>query len=217
MTSLPLLSLRNVSVQYAGAARKAVSDISFSVQPGSITMLVGPNGSGKSTLIKAVLGILPHLGEITVNLPKITTHERTTFGYVPQRLDFDMDLPVTVEEFLALALTACDHSGKQKQIMITEALNSVNASKLRHRSVGSLSGGQRQRVVVARALIHHPHILVLDEPESGIDVKGEEQFYQLLQEIVTTQQAAALIATHDLHAVHEYADQVIHIAHEHTH
>lgn len=180
-------------------------------------MLVGPNGSGKSTLIKAVLDLLPHSGEIKIALPEVTTHERTTFGYVPQRLDFDMDLPVTVEEFLALALSACDHSAKQKQTMITDALTNVNATKLRHRSLGSLSGGQRQRIVVARALIHHPHILVLDEPESGIDVKGEAQFYQLLKEIVTTQQAAALIATHDLHAVHAYADQVIHIAHEHTH
>lgn len=180
-------------------------------------MLVGPNGSGKSTLIKAVLGILPYSGKITINLPESTSHERTTFGYVPQRLEFDLDLPITVDEFLNLTLASCDHNAAQKEEMVIAALSNTGALKLRHRTLGSLSGGQRQRVIVARALIHHPHILVLDEPESGIDVEGEAQFFQLLKEIVTTQHAAALIATHDLHAVNEYADQVIHLAHEHTH
>lgn len=217
MTSLPLLSIKNVSVQYPGVKGRALDNVSLDLLPATLTMLVGPNGSGKSSLIKAVLGILPYSGEIKITLPETTSQERTTFGYVPQRLDFDMDLPVTVSEFLALTLTACNHKDDEKEQMIINALASVNAGKLRHRTLGSLSGGQRQRVIVARALIHHPHILVLDEPESGIDVEGEKQFYQLLKKIVTTQQAAVLIATHDLHAVNKFADKVIHLAHEHTH
>lgn len=217
MSALPLLSIENVSAQYPGVKGKALKDISFDLKPGSIVMLVGPNGSGKSTLIKAVLGILPHTGKITINLPNSTSHQRTTFGYVPQRLEFDLDLPVMVEEFLSLTLTSCSHTSTEKGQMIVEALSNTGALALRYRTVGSLSGGQRQRVIMARALIHHPHILVLDEPESGIDVEGEEQFFKLLRKIVTTQHAAALIATHDLHAVNEYADTVIHIAHEHTH
>ncbi len=217
MSKIPLLSIADLSVRYPGAKAKALSDTSLDLHAGSISMLVGPNGSGKSTLIKVVLGILPYSGKISINLPKTTPHERTIFGYVPQRLEFDSDLPITVNDFLELSLSSCNHSSAQKEQMIVAALQSVGVDKLRHQMFASLSGGQRQRVIVARALIHRPYVLLLDEPESGIDMEGEKNFYKLLKRFVVNQHATALIATHDLHAVNEYADQVIHLAHEHTH
>lgn len=205
----PLLSVNHVYVRYPNTKENAITDISFTLEQGTIAMVVGPNGSGKSTLIKAVLDIVTYSGSIKLNLPPDTTEERTPFGYVPQRLEFDLDLPITVDEFLALTLTACSHDSQEKDHFITDALRRVSALQLRHRQIGSLSGGQRQRVILARALIHHPHILVLDEPESGIDREGEQQFYTMLKTLVKEQKMAALIATHELEVVHKYADQVL--------
>ncbi len=217
MSKIPLLSIQNVSVTYSDTKVKALSDVSFTLNEGSIGMLVGPNGSGKSTLIKTVLGIQPYSGQISIALPATTPQDRTTFGYVPQRLEFDPDLPITVNDFLSLSLSSCSHDSAHKERMMVAALDSVGVRKLRHQMFASLSGGQRQRVVVARALMHQPYVLLLDEPESGIDIEGEKNFYKLLKTYVVDQRATALVATHDLHAVNEYADQVIHLAHEHTH
>jgi len=133
----------------------------------------------------------------------------TDLGYVPQRLEFDLSLPVTVNDFLTLALLGCHHSFAEKESFIVSALEKVGSLPLRHRPLGSLSGGQRQRVILARALIHNPRLLVLDEPEAGIDTEGEQAVYQLLKSLVESKNLTVIIASHELEAVHRYADQVL--------
>jgi len=211
----PLLRVSDVCVIYPGHTTPTIEHISFELHPNTITMLIGPNGSGKSTLLRAIIGALEYTGTITLFEPDnpATTNarlrNRVGIGYVPQRLDFDVSLPVTVHDFLSLALITCRHDKKAKERYIIESLAHVNAESLHHALLGSLSGGQRQRVVLARALIHHPRILILDEPETGVDISGEQQFYGLLKKLVTKHDITAFIASHELEIVHEYADQVL--------
>ncbi len=128
---------------------------------------------------------------------------------MPQRLEFDLDIPITVEEFVGLSLTNCNHSEKEKSKFISDALQRVEVEHLRKRVFGSLSGGQRQRVILARALVHKPRILILDEPEAGIDREGEQALYETLRELARNEQVSIVVASHELDIVHSYADQVL--------
>lgn len=202
------ISIENVSVKYPGSRTKALDGITFTVNKGTITAIVGPNGSGKSTLIKAILGLVAYRGKIHLNGKRIEELYGMV-GYVPQRPQFDFSFPITAREFLSLALVTCKDSPKDKQQRIRSVLSKVDLSKAKDQLISQLSGGQLQRLLLARALVHSPEVLVLDEPEAGVDVQGEKQFYELLSSIVRDQNITVLIASHDFDVVFAHADQVI--------
>ncbi len=203
--------VQNVSVFYPGKKNPNVFKVNFDLQAETITMIIGPNGSGKSTLLKALLGLLPYEGEVTFYNPKGKQIGKKDMhiGYVPQYFKFDSTIPITVCEFLQLTLSACHQSTQDKKKEIRKALQEVLALQLIHKQLGDLSGGQLQRVILARALLHNPKMLILDEPESGIDIQGEQYFYDALQKIVKERGVTVLIATHELEIVHKYASQVL--------
>lgn len=201
-----MLTLSNVSVTYEGKKEQTITDISCSIKKNTMSMLIGPNGSGKSTLLKAILGIIPYTGTIKHSADK---NKVGSIGYVPQRFAFDFSIPLTVKELLFLALTTCHHTPTEKQSMIDTALEMVHAQNIQNHTLGSLSGGQLQRILLARALVHDPSFLILDEPEAGIDVSGEHIFYDVLRELATKKKKTILIASHELELVHAYADHVI--------
>lgn len=216
-TQNPAVTVSKLSVQYPGSSERAVEDVSFKLYPGTISILVGPNGSGKSTVIKSLLGTIKFSGVIEIltppspidearGVPKSVNHQ---LGYLPQRFEFDRSLPLQVEEFLQLSLITCSHSEKTKQLMIKRVLGQVGAELLLKAQLGKLSGGQLQRVLLARALVHQPQLLILDEPEAGIDNDGELQLYQLLRHLATSHQYTVLIASHELQLLSVYADQVL--------
>lgn len=196
------IHIENLSVSYPGQSQKAVDSVSFSVKSGSITALVGPNGSGKSSLIKAVLGLLPCSGKVRIMNKPLERVERL-IGYVPQRYQADRQFPITKAEFLSLS----DSSIKPKHI--SEHLELIGLGRQSNELVSDLSGGQLQRLLLARALITKPDVLILDEPESGVDVGGERDFYQLLSKLVKQRQLTILLASHELDLVFAYADQVV--------
>lgn len=198
----PALVVKNLSVSYPSNPQPVVKSISFALQPGTINMLIGPNGSGKSTVLKAIIGTLPYSG-------KISLFGDYHIGYVPQRLGLDLSMPINVKEFLMLTLLVCYHTAQEKKEFIDQALDKVNAHKFAHKTLGQLSGGQLQRVILARALVHKPKLLLLDEPESGIDVVGERLIYDVLKKLVAEEDLTVLIATHELEMVYTYADQVL--------
>lgn len=201
-TPVPL-TVQQVSVTYPGSAEPALSQVEFSIAPGTITVLIGPNGSGKSTLIKAILGLIPFQGQISIFGQSIHQPGASSIGYVPQRLELDLSFPVSVLEMLQFTQTTPDLA------RIKTVLNQVGAGELLSHPLAILSGGQLQRVLLARALINHPKLLVLDEPESGIDIGGEQTIYTLIQGLIKTQHISAIIASHELDIVYGYADQVV--------
>ncbi|WP_415773818.1 metal ABC transporter ATP-binding protein [Pseudomonas sp. LB3P38] len=200
----PTLDFAEVSLTLG---RTTILDsVTFQVQPGSVHALVGPNGGGKSSLIKTLLGQMPHQGRLSLQWPGTPG----TIGYVPQALEFDRGLPMTVDDFMA---AMCQRRpaflglSKHYAAAIGEALERVGMQDKRKRRMGALSGGERQRVLLAQGLIPAPQLLVLDEPMSALDEAGIQVFERLLgdwrQSGITV-----LWIEHDLEAVGRLADRV---------
>ena len=199
----PILEVKNVSVQYPGLSQKAIENITFQLAEHSITSIIGPNGSGKSTLLRSILGFVPYSGSIEFD-GKPIQEQYHKIGYVPQRFSFDTHFPITVHEFLHLA---CAQKSFDEEI--DALLKKVSMKGKEKQLLSSLSGGQLQRILLVRSLLQNPELLILDEPEAGVDVGGEHSFYELLQKLVQEKNLTVLIATHELDIVHAFAEEVI--------
>ena len=204
------IALENVGVT---RDRQAIlSQVTMHLHCGQLTALIGQNGAGKTTLIRALLREIPFTGRIRHedHQGRDIPHLRT--GYVPQTLDFDKDMPVTVEDFLASALTSRPvWLGKSKMVkeIVKEALALVKAEDLRLSLLGRLSGGELQRILLALALTPAPDLLVLDEPVSGVDQNGLALFLNTVLALRARHHLAILLVSHDLSLVEQYADYVV--------
>jgi zinc transport system ATP-binding protein len=187
-----------------------LDDVSFRVSPGSVHALVGPNGGGKSSLIKTLLGQMPHSGRLSLEWSQPPAHAAGVIGYVPQALEFDRGLPMTVDDFMA---AMCQRRpaflglSRHYATAIGEALERVGMQDKRKRRMGALSGGERQRVLLAQGLIPAPQLLVLDEPMSALDEAGIQVFERLLGEW-SRSGVTVLWIEHDLAAVKRLAERV---------
>lgn len=195
------LEVKNLHVTVGGAS--ILEDVTFSVEKGSVTAIIGPNGAGKSVLFRALLGLLPHEGEISWgSAPRI--------GYVPQRLPVDAQFPMTVSEFFLLKMrTPLWRHAAEAHGRIHASLKEVGMAHKIHDRIGALSFGEFQRVLIAYALFENPTVLLFDEPTTGIDVGAETTVYELLRKIADSRDLTLLLISHDLNVIYEFADQVI--------
>ena len=174
--------------------QKVVDGVGLALKPGEIMTVIGPNGSGKTTLIKLLIGLeQPDSGNVT-------RRKKLRIGYVPQKLQLQRVLPVTGEWFLRLSQQDDDLYNITSELGIDDCL---------HKSVHTLSGGELQRLLLARALLVHPELLVLDEPAQGVDVTGQAELYALIARIARARGAGVLMVSHDLHLVMSATDHVI--------
>lgn len=182
-----------------------LQDVSFTVKAGDMHCLIGPNGGGKTSLILSLLGQMPHTGRIEINWTG-----GTTIGYVPQVLDFDRTLPVTVNNFMTMIcqnMPAFIRTRKRYKDIINNALRLVSMDTKGERRLGELSGGEMQRVLFAQALIPFPDLLILDEPGAGIDSVGARVIEEII--LVLKKQKVTMVWTnHDLKQVKQMADAV---------
>ncbi len=166
-TQEPLLTVRDVSVRYDGIV--GVENVSFEVRSGEMLAVIGPNGAGKSSLMKALMGLLPHTGEVVACCP---------LGYVPQQDTLNWDFPVTLRDAVMMGRTQLigwlRWPGAAQWRVVDEAIARVGLSDLAERPVGSLSGGQKRRLFIARALAQEAQLLILDEPFSGVDASAQD-------------------------------------------
>lgn len=186
-------------------------DVDFHLHCGEITALIGPNGAGKSTLFKTVLGQIPHTGAIDFQQAG-GRHTRPLIGYVPQSPSFDRGDPVSVLDLFSASISDWPvflPTPKRLRARVAECLSRVHAESLIDKRIGALSGGELQRVLLAMALEPVPHILILDEPLSGVDIEGEKQLLDMLDEVRTQYDLSILLSTHDFATLEEYADKVI--------
>lgn len=204
--NVPALEVRGVTVWFEGQDRPAVEDVSFSLREAQIAVLIGPNGCGKSTVLKAILGLVPFAGDIRIGgVP--AARARRQIGYVPQRLAFDPTLPLTVREAIRMPLLGV--RTPESEAAVKHYVDVFGIADLLDKRLGRLSGGQLKRVLIVRAMVTGPRLLLLDEPEAGVDIGGEQTLYDLLGRLVSHHGLTALVCSHDLDIVFGHADVVL--------
>ncbi len=187
-----------------------LKNVTASIPIGTSTAIIGPNGAGKTSLALAILGQEPYTGRIT--FPPVNDRKKVRFGFVPQKLQFDREMPMTVMDFLLAGLQRLPlfFGYSRKKIQQVEAiLNEVECDRLAGHLLGTLSGGELQRVLLASSLLRDPEILILDEPTAGVDFKGGQVCCELLQRIRMKRGFTQIMVSHDLATVAAHAQYVI--------
>mgnify|MGYP006423593909 CR=1 FL=1 len=203
-----------VCYTYPGAESAAVDGVSLTVERGQRLGILGPNGGGKSTLIKLILGLLePTHGHLRVlGARPEAARLAGRIGYLPQRVEADLDWPLSVRQVVGLGIT-CRRApwrglSADERAGVEESLELVGMAAQASRPIGSLSGGQLQRVMIARAVAPRPELLVLDEPTLGVDVGGQRMFAEMIETLRARLGLTVVLVTHELRAVAGIADRV---------
>ena len=202
---MTLVTLDEATFAY-GSSTAAVDGASFSIGAKGFLGIVGPSGSGKTTLLKLIAGTLqPRSGSVTLS-------PGTRIGYVPQVDTIDWYFPVTV---LQVVLMAADRNrlvpwaSRGSRQRAEGLLEHLGIAELADRHIRELSGGQQQRVFIARALMGRPHLLLLDEPTSGVDVATRHDVLHLLHDLNHTEEIAVVLTTHDLNGIAAHMHDVV--------
>ena len=213
-----ILEVNHLSVCRRGIP--VVEDVSFTLPPESDTALVGPNGAGKSTLVQALLGVLPHSGEVRLlghrlgsggHLPAPI---RQQIAYLPQNLHLREAIPLSVAEFVALGWhrvgPALPWRGRKAcRRAVALALEKTGCTALARRLLSDLSIGERKRVLLAFCVVRPRRLLLLDEAQAGLDARAAEQFHALLFSLRRSEGWTILQVSHDLEMVRRTCDAVL--------
>lgn len=213
-----MIGVNALTIRYAAGATPAVDGVTFTADPGRITALTGPNGSGKSTIVRAILGRVPvESGGILVDGRDVRAMARMDVArhvaVVPQREE--PLFPRLVRDFIALGrhahlgafggMAPTDHAAVERAIVRSDV------RELLDRGTETLSGGEWQRVRLARALAQGTRALVLDEPNSFLDIAHEMALFELLDGIAR-EGAAVLVISHQLNLVARFAQRIVLLA-----
>ncbi len=189
------------------AAKVALQDVNLSIPKGSIFGLLGPNGAGKSTIINIMAGlVIKTSGQVNIAGFDIDVNERNakaSIGIVPQEINFDPYFT----PFESLDLQAGLYGIPKAQRRSMEILEMVGLADKRDAYVRSLSGGMKRRMLVAKAMVHNPAILVLDEPTAGVDIELRKQLWDNVK-VLNEQGVTILLTTHYLEEAEELCDRI---------
>ena len=207
------IEIHNLTVKLNG--KEVLHNIALSLDEGRFLGIVGPNGGGKTTFLRAVTGLIkPASGKILVfgREPQEVLRSGSIFGYLPQLSKVSPDFPVRVIDVVMMGrygrVGMLKWPGEQDREKALEYLSVMGIEALKNMPFGELSGGQQQRASIARALAGEPKILILDEPNTGIDVIGQEDFYHLLKGLQKRFNITILMASHDIGAITSYVDEI---------
>jgi cobalamin transport system ATP-binding protein len=210
------ISLGHVTVTLGG--RQVVREVTAEIETGEWVALIGPNGAGKTSLLRAVAGLLPCEGSVSlegVPLAELGRRQRAQrLALVPQEPRTPPWL--TVAEYVLMGRTPylrpLAREGEADRDAAARALSRLDLEELAERTLGTLSGGERQRVVVARALAQEASIVLLDEPTASLDIGHQQQALDLLDALRETESLTLVAAMHDLTLAAQYADRVLLLA-----
>jgi len=192
----PALDLQGVGHRYG--ARRALEAVSFAVAPGSFTVLLGLNGAGKSTLFSLITRLYAtREGRISIYGHDVAREPGAALGQlgvVFQSRALDADISVEQNLIYHAALHGIGRREAQKRSRV--ALARVDLTDRLHERVAKLSGGQTRRVEIARALLHRPRLLLLDEPTAGLDVRARGAILKHVRDLLREQRIGVLWATH---------------------
>jgi iron complex transport system ATP-binding protein len=206
------IELRAVSVRHG--RREVVHAFTDTLRSGEWLGLIGPNGAGKSSLLRAIVGLLPHRGEILVDGSPLALRSRqrraALIAHVPQ----DPLLPddMTGAEYVLLGRSPYigyfGSETRHDRAMVADVLDRLDLAAFADRRLGTLSGGERQRLVIARALATEAPILLLDEPTSALDIGHQQQALELVARLRREHGLTVISAMHDLTLAGLYSDRL---------
>ena len=194
--------------------QEILKDVNLHMHCGSLNAIIGKNGAGKSTLIRAMLGDIPHTGDIEFRDTKDGRMQNLKIGYVPQSINIEKNTPVSVYDLLASYESRYPvflPKNRKLYEKIKEHLRIFEAEELIDKQVCNLSGGQLQRVLLALAVMDEPNLLLLDEPVTGLDPIVTAEFYKLIQKINRESGIAVVMVSHDIESAVEYASHILHL------
>jgi ABC-2 type transport system ATP-binding protein len=215
-TDAPAISIRDVVKRYAPASgdegKLALKGVSFDVPAGKIFGLLGPNGAGKSTLINIMAGLVRKTsGSIDIwgfDIDRDQRNAKRSIGIVPQEIVFDpFFTPFEVLENQAGLYGITKHLRRSEEL-----LRAVHLADKRNAYSRTLSGGMKRRLLIAKALVHQPPVLVLDEPTAGVDVELRRQLWELVTEM-NREGVTIVLTTHYLEEAEQLCDRIAIINH----
>ncbi len=200
---VPIFDVKNLS--YSASGQEILSNISLEIFNSEYIAIIGPNGGGKTTLIRMLLGLdKPTKGEVKIYGKRLKNFkEWNKIGYVPQRASHvDVNFPATVLDIVRMGRTSkrklFSRESQEDKEAVYDAMFKMDVLDLQDKMIGRLSGGQRQRVMCARALASKPEILILDEPNTGVDMVSKNRFYALLSKLNKDAKITIVFITHDI-------------------
>lgn len=189
----PALTIRGLTKSFPGI--RAVDGVSFDVYPGEIFGLVGPDGAGKTTTLRMLAGVMPPdqgsatvAGSDVVHDPEAAKHD---LSYMPQRFGLYEDL--TVDENIRFYGDLFGVRANERRARSAQLLDAAGMSEFRKRLAGKLSGGMKQKLGLVCALIHHPKVILLDEPTTGVDPVSRRDFWRILYNLIA--EGVAILTT----------------------
>lgn len=202
------LSIKNLKKTY-DTGKHALRGVDLSIEEGDVFALLGPNGAGKSTLINCTVGLVKKTsGEIEVFGTSIDEDHVTTksnIGIVPQEFNFNI-----FEKVMDIVVTQAGYYGVPRKVAKERAeviLKKLDLWEKRNQKSMTLSGGMKRRLMIARALVHQPKLLILDEPTAGVDVELRHGMWAFLRELNATG-TTIIMTTHYLKEAEELCNKV---------
>ncbi len=203
--SAPVLEVTKLNKHYPKL--NALTDVSLRIEAGEIFALLGPNGAGKTTLIGAICGLVKKTsGQISLfgtDLDADPVTPRYEVGLVPQELNFDPFF--TVRELLSIQLGY--YGRPQDPVRVLEVLKALSLDSKADEPTRTLSGGMKRRLLIAKALVHKPKLVFLDEPTAGVDVELRRDLWAYVRRL-RAEGTTVVLTTHYLEEAQELADRV---------
>ena len=202
-----MIQVDSLTKDYAG--RRAISDVSFSVERGEILGFLGPNGAGKTTTMRILTGYLPPTsGTASIAGFDVSTDSleaRRHIGYLPESVPLYKDL--RVYDYLDFIAQLRGIPSMERPAKIGLAMEKLNLTEVSDRFIGKLSKGFRQRVGIAQAVLHEPDVMILDEPTEGLDPRQRTEARALIREL--GKEHTVILSTHILPEVEATCDRVL--------
>lgn len=203
-----MIGIKKLSKIYMPSEKKALRNIDLEIREGEFTALLGQNGAGKTTLINILAGnVKKSGGAVTIGGYDLDTDELSTkrvMGIVPQEMGYDFLF--TVEE--ALIKQSGYFGIRDNRKYIDELLEALALAEKRKTRIGELSGGMRRRFMIAKALVHKPRLLILDEPTAGVDIEMRHTLYEFLTRLHQSG-ITVILTTHYLEEAEKLCERII--------
>jgi ABC-type Mn2+/Zn2+ transport system ATPase subunit len=196
----PAIEIQNLAVKFSG--KTILDGINLNIEKREFAVLLGANGSGKSTLIKSVCGLQSFKGAIKIFGKDSSGTDKSVVGYVPQENVSGKNSPVSVYQAVSVGRFAKNGIFKTFSVsdekIVNNALRIAQIEHIKDSALGEISGGEAQKVSIARVLAQQPEIILLDEPQAGLDPNSQTTFLNFIEKLYAGFEFACLMVTHDI-------------------